>query len=858
MGALSRWLRRTLGRAVPGGDPPIRFADRFRWFQEILARNNRVLQEMAELNSTLSGEYVFDRHSVETRVAGIVEGVERLVFALEALAPGKYRALHSVFLRIRGDIEQELSGRRSRVSTTFVMNYDGMTRDAVDDVGAKNANLAELGTVLGLRIPRGFALTASAHHAFMEHNGLAPRVREALEAWRAGGRSLEQVSAGIRKDFLEGRLPGKLTRDLREAVEGLARGRRRLVFRSSAIQEDGTQSFAGQYATELNVPPEDAAGAYRRVLASLYSENAIVYRRDRDYREHELAMPVACQEMIDAEASGVVYTLDPSGRDRRNLLIQATWGLGSALVSGETAADRYSVRRGAPWDVTSLNVVRKPTALRRDEAGGLRPVPVPPERQTTACLSTKQLRELAETALRIENHFRQPQDLEFAFDRRGRLFILQARPLRLEAQAVRARDLAPLLRGKPVLLSGRGEIAQRGIGWGPVWIVRPGSEPERVPPGSVVVAPTASPALASVLRDATALLTDVGGVTGHLATVAREMRVPALLNCGDVSSRLRPGQMVTVDAEDRVIYDGAVEELERHILAEEPIEETYEYRLLRRVLKKIEPLHLVDPSRAGFRPEACRSLHDVTRFVHEKAVEELIHADVDRAGPGRKARRLVWRIPLDLLLVDIGGGIRSGARRRVRPDEILSRPMRAFLQGLAAPGAWNSEPLSVDLRSFMSSLTRTLPPELARPRVLGRNLAVLSSAYANLSLRLGYHFTMVDAYVSERPDDNYAYFRFFGGVTETERRARRAQFVGSALGQHDFRVEIRGDLVVGRLKGLPAGELLRRLSVLGILVSFTRQLDVRMVDSDLSRFVEDFKKIVEEFHGNEDEHPDLG
>jgi len=210
--------------------------------------------------------------------------------------------------------------------------------------------------------------------------------------------------------------------------------------------------------------------------------------------------------------------------------------------------------------------------------------------------------------------------------------------------------------------------------------------------------------------------------------------------------------------------------------------------------------------------------------------------------------RLKWEIPLDLVIIDIDGGIRERVHRHnIRIDDVRSVPLKALLAGLRIPGAWSNEPMSVDFAGFMSSLTRTFSTELAEPRQVGRNLAVVSREYSNVSLRLGYHFTMVDAYVSDHISDNYIYFRFFGGVTEETRRSRRARLLVDVLTANDFRVEVRGDLVIGRLKGFDIPRMMSRLTMLGALVGFTRQLDVRMVDEERIReFNREFNSLMEE------------
>ncbi|HDM78682.1 MAG TPA: hypothetical protein ENG51_19810 [Deltaproteobacteria bacterium] len=258
-------------------------------------------------------------------------------------------------------------------------------------------------------------------------------------------------------------------------------------------------------------------------------------------------------------------------------------------------------------------------------------------------------------------------------------------------------------------------------------------------------------------------------------------------------------------------------------------------------------MNVVDPHDENFRPEGCLTYHDIARFVHEKAVDEVIHIG-ERSSKWFSSglKRLDLDIPLGVSVLDIGGGIKESADGNlIKADEITSVPMKAFLKGLCHAGLWGNEPVSVDLGSFMSSLTRTFSSSMAAPEQVGKNLVVLSKEYMNMSLRLGYHFNIIDVYISDNINDNYAYFRFLGGVTEITRRSRRARFIANILEHHDFRVEIRGDLVIGRLKKLPKEEMEKRVVLLGGLVAYTRQLDVLMKhDNHVNHYEEEFKQRI--------------
>lgn len=825
----------------------------FSSFQEILAINNKVLELIADINDKLGGNYIFDRRYIDTTCQSISDMVLKLVHGLETIAPKKYTALYDAYRRIAAEIEKNLSGGRAYcLIGDLVVPYSAIDHDATEAVGGKNANLAELNNFLGITIPDGFAVTGTAFHIFLGKSGLQQKIDRIISSWRSGSLSIEDSAKEIQQLITNTPLPGTLERAVANALSRLASNYKGktlfLAVRSSAWGEDGELSFAGQYKSILNVHVEEFADAYRQVVASAYSENALIYRRESDFQEDGVTMAVGCQVMVDAVVSGVLYTLDPQGHGE-SMQLGATWGLGTPLVSGEASGDHFTIDRKKPHHIKEMQLVRKENALHLVASGGTAIYPVATELQTQACLNNDQVRNIAETGLIIEKYFKKPQDIEFAINTQGQLVILQSRSLNIKLmEPPKAAELSQLLSQCPILFHDKGEIAQKGIATGKVYLLSDDAELKDFPAGGILVARFASPLLAKVMARAGAVLTDIGSTTGHLATIAREFRVPCILNIGNATTLLRPDQEITVDADANIVYQCLVNELSYYDLTEEAIEESLEYRLLRRVLKNIAPLNLMDPAEKSFTPTACRTLHDITRFVHEKAVEELIDRNYyHHHSPRTASGKLRWNIPLDLVLIDIDSGLKTGFQNGdVTLDAILSVPMLSLLKGIAHPYAWDNEPMSVDLKSFMSSLTRTFSTELASPKYVGQNLAVISKEYANVSLRLGYHFTMIDSYVTDRINDNYAYFRFFGGVTDSTRRSRRAKFLGRVLSSHDFKVELHDDLVVGRIKKLNKDRMLARLQLLGLLIGFTRQLDVKMVsEQHINQYIEKFNQLME-------------
>ncbi|SHL06768.1 pyruvate, water dikinase [Desulfatibacillum alkenivorans DSM 16219] len=849
------FFKRSGSKAARDGQNPAKrpFSKTFDIFQKTLSLNNQALEAIAMLGDVLSGDYIFDQHFIEVKSRELAETVYQLIGSLNTLSP-KFQGLYEVFQRINDEIEQELSGRLVIPKSDYVMPYSAASRDFQDVVGAKNANLAEVANALGFKTPPGFVATTRAFGAFMDHNDLWEKTESLTKAWKTGEISLEDASEKIQSMILDAKVPKEVRKEIQQAVGKLEReqGYKNLYFavRSSAGGEDGEHSFAGLHLSVLNTPPEELLDAYKRVIASLYSGAVMEYRKDKGFLESEAVMAVGCLVMVDAQASGVVYTMDPMNPDSGKMVISSARGLGASVVSGDVSGDRHLVSRTAPFAIEKVQTEPQEKLLSPKPNGGVDFTPVEENLLGKQALSREQLQTLAEAALQIERHFKRPLDIEYAFDKEGEMYILQARPLKLQTECILlARDLPALLSDYKIIFKDQGTVAQRGVGAGRVFLATQRDEDlDDFPSGAILVARHTSPRFAKIIRKAGAILTDVGSPTGHLATIAREFRVPAIVGSQVATSLLKQGQEITVDAEANIIYDGIVKELETYNLCEEHIEESHEYRLLRRILKKVAPLNLVDPHSRSFSPQGARTFHDITRFVHEKAVEELINLqNVHRHDPDTVSGKLKIPVPLDLVLIDIGHGLAPRENKRViTMDDIQSLPMKSFINGLTKPGAWSTAPANVDFSSFMSSLTRTFASGLSSPDMVGQNLAVISDNYANISLRLGYHFNMIDSYIGDNQNSNYAYFRFMGGVTDATRRSRRARFLAELLSIGDFRVEIRGDLVVARLKKLPSAVMQGKLYFLGVLVAYARQLDVQMTsDSHVSMYVDMFRNLMQ-------------
>ena len=831
----------------------ILFAD----FKKSLDLNNQILDLIADANDKLSGDFIFDERYIVTTCRQLTDLVRELIVIINHLTQQKYSDLFTSFHYIEEDIEALLQGKILYPVTDFVLPYAAVTRELIDAVGGKNAHIAETGSLPGLQIPAGFAITTAAYAAFCKENNLEQPLTDLMAAWQQEKLTLAEASHKIQEKILNAPLPKKLEQSIRAAATEIIEQQQDKIqyfaVRSSALGEDDVASFAGQYRSCLDVPLNELPEAYKKVIASLYTPEAMEYRLHKEFHTDEIMMAVACQLMIPARTSGVLYSYDPLHPETETMIINSAWGLGEPIISGEVPTDHFVLERRPPHTIKEIQVVCKEKAMISQQCAPMNTEPLPEDKQTEASLQRRQLQELATIGLQLEKYFKKPQDIEFAINRDDQVVILQSRQLTIhQERPPRACDLNGIGGKYAILMRGRGVAAMDGIASGPAWVLDQESDLQDFPMGAILVARHASPQLAQVIHKASGFITDIGSTTGHLATVAREFRIPALFDTEKATSVLKTGQEITLDTECLTIYEGIVHELYYYSLQEDPIEEMYEYRLLRRVLKKIEPLNLFDPNAENFTPHGCRTYHDLTRFIHEKAVETIIELSFYHSHHrDSQAGQLVWEYPLDLILIDVGGGIEGDHKQGIRPKQITSVPMQELLRGMSWPGIWDMSPAKVDFSSFMSSLTRTAPTRNTSPEDVGRNLAVISAEYTNINFRLGYHFTVIDAYISDNVLDNHIYFRFSGGVTETTRRSRRTRLLQKILSNYDFLCELHGDIIVARLKRMDKTSMLNRLFLLGLLVGFTRQLDVKMVnDEKIEEYFLQIQTLMEENNDN--------
>jgi pyruvate,water dikinase len=425
-------------------------------------------------------------------------------------------------------------------------------------VGGKGANLGEI-TQAQIPVPPGFIVTAHTYSQFLEQSGLRTTLQNLLSPLDYNDSArLQEVSEEIKSLIRSAPVPQQIAAEIKQAYRQLGGGP--VAVRSSATAEDlADASFAGQQATFLNVVGEDeVVDAVRACWASLFEARAIFYRADKGFEHLKVAIAVPVQRMVQSSRSGVMFTLEPVSGDRSKIAIEAVFGLGEAIVSGELTPDLYVLDKASLRILEKRVVnqerqfVRNPEA--RAEDGANIWLPVPGELCEQQKLSDEQVVALAAIGKQVEEHYNFPQDIEWA-EEEGELYILQTRPV--TALAVAETEGEGAVETAPVLVSG--SPASPGAAVGPVRIVLSSSEIDRVKEGDVLVAEMTTPDFVPAMKRAAAIVTDRGGRTAHAAIVSRELGIPCVVGAGEATTTLGNDQLVTVDGSQGKVYEGRAE-----------------------------------------------------------------------------------------------------------------------------------------------------------------------------------------------------------------------------------------------------------------------------------------------------------
>jgi phosphoenolpyruvate synthase (EC 2.7.9.2) len=424
-------------------------------------------------------------------------------------------------------------------------------------VGGKGASLGEM-TSIGLPVPPAFVVTAQAYRKFLIESGIEDELFGNLKDIDVEDTEvLESASARAKNIILKAPMPEYLKNEIRNAYQAM--GKNVIVaVRSSATAEDlPGASFAGQQETFLNVMGVgDLLEAVQKCWASLFTPRAIYYRSRQGFEDSQVNIAVVVQQLIPSEKSGVMFTSHPVSGEPETI-VEGSWGLGEAIVSGSVSPDKYVFDR-RKGRVVDRVIGTKKVAIVPVGKKGTKEIELPAEKQNIPVLSDEEVKNLAEFGAIAEEHYGIPQDIEWAIVK-NTIYILQSRPI----TTIKQKPVAEKGRGSSsgenegrILIQGQG--ASPGIAGGRVILVTSMKDVGKVQTGDIMVTKMTNPDMVPAMRKVAGIVTDEGGMTCHAAIVSRELGTPAVVGTKKATSVLKEGQMVTIDGEKGVVYEGRI------------------------------------------------------------------------------------------------------------------------------------------------------------------------------------------------------------------------------------------------------------------------------------------------------------
>ncbi len=806
-------------------------------FRHLLSQNNDCLEILAGIQEDL--QYApASRRVLGERIDLVFSKLENVVTTLERLTETAFPHLLATVRAQREEVESYLGACDELVKPPLARSLSEVDIHSAPEVGGKAAALGEIRNKLLLPVPDGFVLTAEAYRQFCGIP-LWKQLRDTTRNLDLNDlQELERVSSRLGELVRRCPIPRAVEVALTERAQALQTPEAGFAIRSSAVGEGGERTFAGQFLSILNVHLEEIVEAYRKVVESRFSARALFYRLSAGLPEIECPMAVLCLRVIPARAAGIMYTRDPKNPRSDMLWITATRGLGLDIASGRAPADLFVVSRKHPHLVVEQNIAHKGEQIALVGSGGVQRQEIRDDLANTPSLTSEQLQTLTSWAIRIENHFGCPQDVEWVLDEESRLWIVQSRPLALaDSGTVRLKSRN---RAEPILSGGR--TVYPGRVSGTVHLAADTTSLNATPQGAILFLRKASPEIIEVFPRISGLVAEWGNLTGHAAALLRESAIPSVFQLPGAFEKLHNGEQVSLDAVQPRVYAGNFWPARNFELPEvERFREGPSDPLNSRVLT----LHLLDPTAFNFRPAGCKSAHDVLRFCHEKAIEAMFEVNDSEISRGlHYAKKLLTPAPVNLHVLDLGGGLAPGnvSETEVTPDQIVSRPFQALWRGVTHPGVTWTREIPASLDGLASVMATSLTANAGPIRALGeKSYLLVADEYMNLNSRLAYHFTLVDACVSDVPGNNYVSFRFAGGGAARHRRNLRACFIEACLAHYGFRVDRRGDLVNAWFKKAPAAQTEANLDILGRLMACSCQLDMYMTSNTVvSWYVQQF------------------
>lgn len=448
----------------------------------------------------------------------------------------------------------------------FIYWFKEIGKEDIDLVGGKGANLGEM-LKIGIPVPPGFIISASAYFYFISENDLLEKIKEYLkETDKNRPETYTSVSEKIKKLIVSSPVPKEISNQVIKAyfrLGGLFKNPL-VAIRSSATAEDlANASFAGQQRTFLNVSGEtNLIENVRECWASLFEPRAIFYREEKGFDHFKVGLAIPVQKMIQSVVSGVVFTCDPVFGEKNRIVIEAVWGLGEMIVQGKVTPDRYLVEKEKFKILQKIISKQKVSLIKKGERNKI--VSVAQNKQEKQKLTDEEIIKIAKIGEKLHKHYFFPQDAEWAVDKKRNIFFVQTRPVTALKEKEKlssslkeeVEKIKKEIDNKKVILRGVG--ASPGIGWGPVILIYSKKEIGKVKQGDILVTSMTTPDFVPSMKKVAGIITDKGGLTSHAAIVSRELGVACVVGTEKATQILKNDESVIVDGGKGLVFKGSL------------------------------------------------------------------------------------------------------------------------------------------------------------------------------------------------------------------------------------------------------------------------------------------------------------
>ena len=808
------------------GKADFSFRYRYETFRSVLKKNSMILQSMGDLEADLN----FMHQSnvlIKNPVNRLVDESLLMAQELNILTGDRYKKLYDAVEMIHQKIFPAFNTDVLSYARPLAVLLDSEDiMNPIDLVGGKSFGLTALRQYFPELVPPAFTITTEAYRMFVKENKLNKHIRmliNDLDVIKDPDLFNARV-ATLRSLFLKGTVPQNVCDLISEhALKIDPENSMHWAVRSSAACEDDQFTFAGQFDTELNICSSDLTLVYKKILAGRFTDRAVKYRIHHGIREVDTQMAVLFMPMMEPDFSGVIYTNDPLNPLSEKMIVNAVPGLANEMIQGTKEADIFSLSRKEEPELL--------TETRAIDSESMQPVysTHPPE---------SVLKEIAGVSFKLVKMFGYDMDIEWAVGKDGKIWLLQGRKLQISEIEKKSgkgnrRKKIPILEGGTTIFPGRAV--------GPVEYIKDGDEPVLEQKGAILIVKHASLKLASILPDIGALIVEKGNPVGHLATLIRELSVPSLFKTGENVRIFKQGEILSINAATRKIYRGSQwDGVRERVLARiSSRKKRISSGLLYDLILK---LNLTDPNSSNFKPQKCRSIHDVTRFIHEMSVRSMFSFGDSQNRLWRKnATPLKTPIPIKIKLLDLDESV-NGEKEKLTPSQVRSIPFKALWKGISDSRViWNKR--VIEGASFMSSdfEEQIMGGATGPRRRKDTNYFIVAKDYLNFNARFIYHYALIDAVTGPWPENNYVNFRFRGGAANKDNLNRRGLFLESVLRLSNFEVNRKGDLVTSWFRYNSQKDSEDALEMLGRLMACSRQLDMLLGNDDMVKtYVDNF------------------